>query len=408
MYQNYTVFDQPVMLTNDRAAGGGSKRIPEDRKAGGFTNLQSGVLTGGTYETNPVGTDDDRRHHTAITVDAADIIMNGTGSELSIKTSATLEPLETSLATIAAGGIFSVTGGRSFTTTNVITNDGTIIVTGGSTLTVGGFVNDGTLELDSTSSFVNTALTNTGLNNGGVLRLSGGTYSLLGNVAGATVEGSGVITGAVANDGTIVVTGGTLQIDGAVTGAGGFVIDPGAELAFQGSDAQTVAFAKAPDGNGGGELLVGNQSLFTANVAGLTSDDTFDFSGANITADAIAGTGGGAALNLTLEGGHTFSVPLLATAVTGNALPPRYDGNNGTQMTLLPIAADSGQYASTVPGVSGGKDLAPSFTIVYGATPITAEVPVTSLMSNEGVNWFLDFPSLPAGRAILRVLAWRQ
>ena len=250
--QNLNGNTQPVVLTNDgllEADASGFLII----QTGGLTNLLNGVLTGGTYETNPVGTMTIDAA-AAITVDAADIILNGTGSEISVKALATLEPLEASLTTIAAGGILSIIGG---------------------------------------------------------------------------------------------------------------------------------------------ELSIGQPSLFTASLSGLTSDDTVDFVGANITGAKFAGSTQ-ASLHLTLDGGNTLTVPLLATAVTGNALPPRFDGSEGTQMTLLPIAADTGQYASTVPGVSGGVDAAPSFTIVYGATAITSDVPLTSLMSNEGVNWFLDFPSLPA------------
>jgi hypothetical protein len=129
--QNLNGNTQPVVLTNDgllEADASGFLII----QTGGLTNLLNGVLTGGTYETNPVGTMTIDAA-AAITVDAADIILHGTGSDIKVQTLSTLEALEASLTTIAAGGILSIIGGRSFTSNNVIINDGTIIVTGGST-----------------------------------------------------------------------------------------------------------------------------------------------------------------------------------------------------------------------------------------------------------------------------------
>ena len=323
---DYSVYSGSIVLTvlGTVVASGGTLTIDTY-----FTNFPENTLTGGSYvaETNStleIGT------LNILAVDAASITLVGPGAMIQTNSGSVINTMAVSLTTIDPSGSFTIAAGDNFDTTNVITDDGTIVVTGASTLSVGDLVNAGTLELLGASSFFDVAAAGTGLTNGGLLLLNSGTYIPSIDPLGTAGADSGAITGlatnngtfeltngatyatsavltnngtiivsddssltigglinngavevdstssfvntavtndgtltvnggtytALVNDGTVIVGSGTLQIHGAVTGTGSFVIDSGAELVLDSSDAQTVAFANAPDGNGGGELEI--------------------------------------------------------------------------------------------------------------------------------------------------------
>ena len=374
------------------ATGGGDIQVNT-----AFTNFFGNTLTGGSYvvgansqlDLNQIGSLDFNQVG-GLQTDAATITLSGTDAVLGVVSQGALIPLSDSLTTIARGAVFALTAGAAFTTNDAITNDGTIILTDGSTLTVGGFTNNGTLEVDGTSQLVNA-----GVSNGGMLVLNGGTYSSLTNAVGGTVTGDGTITGPVANDGTIIVTTGILRIEGAVTGAGSFVIDPGAELELDSSDAETIAFA-ADDGVGGGTLRLANTALFTGTLASLTTADAIDFGGAAIAAAAVVADGDNAAMTLGLDDGGTYDVPLADTTVTGNGVAAAFDSNDGTALTLLPVPADTGQYASTIPGGAGGVDRDPKIVAFVGYGP-DGTTPTPVPITQNGANFTLVLPAQNPG-----------
>ena len=117
---------------------------------GTFGNFQNGTLTGGTYQIS--GTL--QFPNAAITTDAANITLSGTSSQIIDQSG---NNALANLADISAGGAFSLQNGRNFTAALGLSNDGSITVGTGSTLTanvyqVGGQTNVlGTLSGTSTT-----------------------------------------------------------------------------------------------------------------------------------------------------------------------------------------------------------------------------------------------------------------
>ena len=182
------------------------------------TNLSGGTLTGGTWEASNAGTTTATLNISGgpITTDAATIILSGTGSAIETNTGGSPTTLESSLTTIAAGGPLQILGGRGYTTTNAITDDGTLLLAGGTfaaaSVTVG---------------------------------------------SGATLRGSGTFAEAIANSGTIAASGGVLSITGSVAGAGVVTVSSAASLGESGSLSAT-------------SLTVSSGGTFTAASASIT------------------------------------------------------------------------------------------------------------------------------------------
>src|SRR5262249_10078580 len=100
--------------------------------SGSLSNFASGVLTGGTYEAGNNGII--RGCSSSITTDAANVVLNGTGSSFYVGASGTTDALA-GLVIIAASGSFSVEGGRTFTASSSLSNAGNVLVGSGSTFT---------------------------------------------------------------------------------------------------------------------------------------------------------------------------------------------------------------------------------------------------------------------------------
>jgi len=152
-------------------------------EGGSFTNFSGSTLTGGTY--NVSGTlevDQLGSSGGEIVTNAANIILNGTGS--SLVDAAGLDALTKLNANSTAGSGFTITGSRNFTTAGNFTNNGGLTVGSGSTFKVPtGF---------SLTNFAGTTLT-------------GGAYAVTGTLQ---FPGANIVTNAA----TITLTGSTSQI----------------------------------------------------------------------------------------------------------------------------------------------------------------------------------------------------
>ena len=125
-------------------------------QGGPFTNFASNTLTGGAY--NVSGTLEVDQLGSAggeITTNAANITLNGATSSF---VDAGLKNALSALNTNATGGIFTISGGRNFTTG-------------------GNFTNNGTLAIGSSNS---TFKVNGNLTNFAGSTLTGGTYNVTG------------------------------------------------------------------------------------------------------------------------------------------------------------------------------------------------------------------------------------
>ena len=136
---------------------GGAEQQRDDRRAQRrrllyvnpttLTNSSGGTLTGGTWAAVGNGSTLNVRA-LPLTTNAAEIIVDGAGSVWRTQNPITsvLTTLESSLTTNAAGGALRILNNRNYTTTNALTNAGTMQL-GGGTLTAASLVNSGTLRL---------------------------------------------------------------------------------------------------------------------------------------------------------------------------------------------------------------------------------------------------------------------
>jgi hypothetical protein len=323
---------------------------------GAVANVASGTLTGGTWSAVSVGDGATLCFGNApVTVDAATIVLSGGGATImagSATAQGSLVALETELGSISAGGILQVLGGRDYSTSLAFTDAGTIVLGGGRFApaslsvsaaavvtgfgTIAGAVSDagnlaaagGTLVLGmvsgngTLSAGIGAVLDLTAggtlgetVNGAGTLQLDSASYTLgrsLGVAsvlvdAGATLAGSGILQGALTNNGGVVVASGILTLQQALAGAGSLTVGTGADV----------------DLLDGGTLNGAVQVNGTMSVSGLLS-----LLGAVTGAGTIsAATGaeimlaGGGALSETITGPGTLAIAgAIAGAMAGGTV----------------------------------------------------------------------------------------
>ncbi len=230
-----------------------------------LANSAGGTLTGGAWVAIDKGLGGTLElGGPAITTDAADIVLSGTGAEI-ISLTYPYNRLEQSLTTIT--GTLDLENGRNYVTANVLVDRGKIVL-------------------------ANSTLAAAGLTIG----------------TGATLTGTGTVLDPV-NNGVIDATVGTLVISDAVTGTGSMVIHPGAELVLGGSVSagQTVAF------DGLATLDLGDPSQFGGTLENLQNGDQITFNGTTATGAQIVN---GDTLVVTLTGGQTIDL-ILGTSAPG-------------------------------------------------------------------------------------------
>jgi fibronectin-binding autotransporter adhesin len=248
--------------------------------AGTATAFYGGTLTGGIWTVSAASTLT-LNWGSVLTTDAADIVLNGANSVLrSVGT--TIARLESTLATIATGGTLAVLGGRGYSTTLALADQGTLQL-GGGTLTTGG----------------------------------------LSVAASALLTGFGTVTGSIANAGTLDASGGTLTLSGAVTGAGILQIESGAELEIGTANGETVLFQAGAD-----ELRLDTPASFTGTLSGFAAGDSILLMSTSATAAVLSGS----TLTVSLSGGtqDVFKVAGNSATVT---LTTASDGSGDTLLS---------------------------------------------------------------------------
>ena len=284
----------------------------------------------------------------ATLINSANVLNNGTiNNSASFEDTATGTVLGTGSFIQTAGGVTEIDGyfmqgalnveAGTFTVNNttVITGNasdaGSITITANNMLTVGHtFTVTGNLTIDSGATLAARNL----VENGGVITLDGGTIDPTGIAAyGGTISGSGALIGNVVNDAEMTASGGSLDIQGNVTGGGTLVVGSGATLELEGSvgDGNTLQFAADTGVAQIGDLLnSSDQQQFNAPISDFVPGDgialaldglgTFDDISAATpgTYDALTNTtalalddGASLVATLTMEGdyaGRTFTV----------------------------------------------------------------------------------------------------
>ncbi|QDW54710.1 Ig-like domain-containing protein [Burkholderia sp. KBS0801] len=151
----------------------------------------------------------------------------------------------------------------------------------------------------------------------------------------ATGSGGLVIESAVNNTGNLWANNGNLTIHGDVTGAGSATISGGATLEFGGASAENTTFA---DG-AAGTLKLDHSAGFTGTVSGFAAGDALDLTdvlfGDHTTLSFTANdTGTGGTLTVS-DGAHTAQVALQGN-LAGGSFQLSHDQGSGTVVTYVP------------------------------------------------------------------------
>ncbi len=228
-----------------------------------------------------------------------------------------------------AGEILVEAGGEFDTATDAYLNNGTILVTGASSLYTGRFL--------VTDNGTNLEIGNGGLVHvadvelGGKLNMSAGslnTRAAISLYGGSDVIGYGTITATtIANSSEIIANGGTLVVSGSISGTGAMQILSGAALQLENTAAatQNIAF-----GSGANELLLANPSGVAANILDFATGDAIDLLGKAATKLSFASN------VLTVSNGTTLVAKLevKGTYKTAN-FKLASDGHSGSLISYV-------------------------------------------------------------------------
>jgi len=285
-----------------------------------------------------------------------ELLFDGVGSSINDFNSAVFVPLENTLTTIAARGTVDVLGGRDYKTTNSLT-----------------------------------------VATSGVLNLNAGTVTTAGiNINGGLVQGFGNITGAVVNNGTIIVEGGKMALASALSGTGavnfdvdhktGTVVAGGATLEVHGVSAgQTFTM------NGDDTLQLDTPTTFAGTVAAKVGDK-ITFAGVNATTATLQGqtlvlqNGATQVGTLALSGsyaGDTFTVTPAATGATVTITGP--GGAGGTGFTVVDTTSGTTINTAGAPYTGPVAGISNQFvTVTTDSLAITATAPNTFIHTGSG------------------------
>lgn len=262
----------------------------------------------------------------------------------------------------AASGTLAVAGAVAGTGTLYAAGGAVLDLRGGGALTQQ-ITGAGTLLLDGATGFT----------------LAGATIGIgtVGVDAGATLSGTGTLTGSVVDAGTLAAQGGELQITGALSGSGALVANAGAliDLTAGGLLAETVSGAGTLQLDSAGYTLAGAaDSVATLLVdAGASLTGSGGISSNLIDGGTITASGG----TLTLSGAVSGAGALTAASgavldlVNGDALSEAITGAGTLQL-------DSGTYTLA------GTSLATAAVLVDAAATLTGSGTLTGALTDTG------------------------
>ncbi|HUB24741.1 MAG TPA: autotransporter-associated beta strand repeat-containing protein, partial [Tepidisphaeraceae bacterium] len=157
----------------------------------------------------------------------------------------------------------------------------------------------------------------------GALPVAGGIYT---NTSSGLVQ---TPTGTVIDNGMLMLTGGQYVLDNKISGSGGIMVGPGADLTLTGSDSFT-----GPLDISGGTLLITNVNSVAAGPVSDSGDVLFELTSSGTLGNSITGSG---AVNqnspgetLTLTGASSYTSP---TTIQAGVLSISSDANLGTDPT---------------------------------------------------------------------------
>jgi hypothetical protein len=257
-----------------------------------FETVVHGTLTAGGFEANAGNTLALDLSGQVINTDDGVLILNGAGSNIREYKGASgaYVSLESTLRTIGSGGTLELLGGLNINSSHTLNVEGGTLELGGGTFNAG-------LELTTPQS---------------------------------RLTGFGTVQKAVNNDGVIEASGGTLVIDGAVSGAGALQIGAASTLELTTGTSEAVSFAGAASG-----LILDAPALFTGTLGGIAAGDSIDLAGETASSARISGS----SLLVTLTNSTVLDYTLAsALPMEGVSIS---NGGSGAELTFyqLPAAA---------------------------------------------------------------------
>jgi T5SS/PEP-CTERM-associated repeat protein len=342
--------------------------------------LAVGVAANGTITISDGGTVAASNAVLGVNSAPGTIVVTGVGSEL------VSEDLTVGQG---ASGSFYVEDGATASASGILSVGGTA-----GTLAVGGtnsaVTTAGDLQLEGAGG----ALVSVDL--AGAIEIGGSDNEVAGSIVldeGHFISGTGEVEGDVVNDGSIIVTGGTLTLRGTVTGTGTSSIDSGDDLIMSGAVAatQSVVFSGYPNfENPNGTLTIGDLANFAASVSGFQNGDVIDVN--NVVANTVVydAASGSFLLEEQTEGQPVAiegSLDLVGIAPT-TPLKATSDGNGGTDITFVTTVTQTVDLGYAVWGGGSGDLSAFNWIIgyeeivtngvasfdgwVYGLAPVTS------------------------------------
>jgi MBG domain (YGX type)/SdrD B-like domain/Putative Ig domain len=337
-----------------------------------LANLSGGTLTGGTWEAfaNSI-----IRVPAAVTTNAATVLLDGVGSAFRLTNATTTDALA-NLAANAAGGSFTVQGGRNFTTAAAFSNAGSLIVGSASTFTTAG---------NYTQTAGSTTL------NGGGLTATGGQVLLNGGL----LAGTGTVTVTVTNAATVAPghSPGTLTVTGNYTQTTAGSLNMEINGLAAGTDYDQLKVNGTVTLNGTLNLTVGFAPVVGSSFVLIDNNDVDAVTGAfNGLAEGSFLTLNGRPFQLTYQGGKGNDV-VLTQLNTAPVPAPVGDRTVDEASTLTFTAAATDVDASQAltfsldPGAPAGASIDPT-TGVFTWTPTEAQgpgsFPVTVRVTDNG------------------------
>ncbi len=293
----------------------------------GIGNLSAGTLTGGTWiaQGPTAGTFNQIElggNFTALlTTDAADIVLDGAASEIQGYNGG-FQSIETQLHAIAAIGTLQLLNARGYATGNAIQDAGLLdlrggtLATGGLTIAAGGILSGFGVVTGGVADLGTVAAT------GGVLNLNGAVAGsgVLSVAGGSALVLAGGTPASVANNGTIYDTAGLLNI-GTLSGTGQLVVQNGGTIELGGAASQGIVFSGS-----NAVVRLDAPGVYAGTIAGFGLGDALVLSSLTATAASIVNGNTLAILN----GGATVDTVVLAGNYAGASFAVSQSGSLAT------------------------------------------------------------------------------
>jgi hypothetical protein len=314
-----------------------------------------------------------------------------TDGTLTITSGADLSGFGTLAANVVNNGTITIVGG-TLVFDGTVTGTGTIVMGQGGILDL---VGGGALPTDATGN--------------GTLQLSFGGYTLADGAptvtninveSTASLTGTGTLSNVISDSGVLAAQGGTLTLDGALSGNGMIMADAGATLAISGGGTFAGAIG------GGGTVLIDSSTMLmqgasigaaqimqTAQVTLGANESLTNHAGSvfTMTSDAAPGDRHRAQVEITGSSGDSLSNAGLLVA-------------NGTGLETIAVAfANSGLVDVTAGELSLSKGLTGGGTLSVGAGASLSIAGATSfngLVNGAGTVKFNGATTLNAGAAL--------